>query len=131
MTDAELTKLQSFSAVFPVRDVARSLDFFTGRLGFKQGFRQGEPVNYAGVERDAVSIHLKLASRESDAPGRSSIYVVAADVDALHDELLARDCAIEVPPTDFFYGMREMALRDVDGNHITFGQPTKLPAQTT
>jgi hypothetical protein len=27
-----------------------------------------------------------------------------------------------VPPTDFSYGMREMSVRDPDGNRITFGQ---------
>ena len=128
MTSAETPKLQAFSAVFAVRDVARSMAFYAERLGFREEFRHGEPLNYASVARDAVSVHLKLASRELDAPGRSSIYVFAADVDALHDELRERGCDIEVPPTDFFYGMREMALRDVDGNHITFGHAIPPPA---
>jgi uncharacterized glyoxalase superfamily protein PhnB len=127
MTNGETTKLQAFSAVFAVRDVARSMAYYAERLGFREEFRHGEPLNYASVARDTVSVHLKLAN-PSDAPGRSSIYVFAANVDALHDELRQRGCDIEVPPTDFFYGMREMALRDVDGNHITFGHPIPPPA---
>jgi hypothetical protein len=31
--------------------------------------------------------------------------------------------AFEAPPGDFFYGMREMSVRDPDGNRLTFGQP--------
>jgi hypothetical protein len=32
--------------------------------------------------------------------------------------------AFKAPPADFFYGMREMSVRDSDGNRISFGQPT-------
>lgn len=120
MTDA--VKLQAFSAVFAVREIARSLQFFLERLGFREQFRMGEPIAYAIVERDAVSVHLMPASRAPEALGRSAIYVFATDVDKLHEELRARGCAIEVPPTDFAYGMREFSVRDLDGNRITFGQ---------
>jgi hypothetical protein len=39
----------------------------------------------------------------------------------LHDELRGRGCASEVAPADFSYGMREMSVRDPDGNRLTFG----------
>ena len=132
MTNAQ-TKLRAFSAVFTVRDVHRSLDYFVAQLGFQEKFRLGDPISYASVERDAVSIHLKPPSRESDTVGRSGIYVLVTSVDGMQEELRARGCDIEVPPTDLFYGMREMALRDIDGNHITFGQhitPAGQPGQS-
>jgi uncharacterized glyoxalase superfamily protein PhnB len=65
------------------------------------------------------------ASEAPETLGRSSIYVFAADMDRLHAELQAMGCPIELPPTDFFYGMREMSVRDPDGNRITFGQEVK------
>jgi uncharacterized glyoxalase superfamily protein PhnB len=48
--------------------------------------------------------------------------VFVTDVDRLHIELQDLGCPIEVPPTDFSYGMRETSVRDPDGNRITFGQ---------
>ena len=34
-------------------------------------------------------------------------------------------CPIEVVPEDFSYGMREMSVRDPDGNRVTFGEEIK------
>ena len=124
MTNREPRKLVAFAAVFAVADCGTSLAFYVDRLGFRVHFQMGDPISYAIVERDAVSIHLIPASQDATM-GRSSIYVFATDVDALHDELRASSCTIEVPPTDFFYGMREMSVRDLDGNRITFGQEVK------
>jgi len=118
-------RLDAFAAVFTVGDVAASLGFYLGRLGFPEHFRLGDPPSYAIVERDAVSLHLMPASEAPETRGRSSIYVFVADVDRLHAELQALGCPIEAPPTDFFYGMREMSVRDPDGNRITFGQEVK------
>jgi uncharacterized glyoxalase superfamily protein PhnB len=119
---AQSVGLNAFAAVFTVSDVAASLGFYLGRLGFCEHFRLGDPPSYAILERDAVSLHLMSTSEAPESCGRSSIYVFAADVDRLHEELQALGCPIEVPPTDFFYGMREMSVRDLDGNRITFGQ---------
>ena len=115
-------QLTAFAAVFTVADVGRALAFYTECLGFGVEFKMGDPPEYAIIDRDAVSLHLMPARRAPDTLGRSSIYVFTADVDALHRGLLGRDCPIEVAPQDFDYGMREMSVRDPDGNRITFGQ---------
>lgn len=124
MTNSESRKLVAFAAVFPVADCAMSVGFYVDRLGFRVHFQMGDPVSYAIIERDAVSIHLMPVSQDPTM-GRSSIYAFASNVDALHDELRASGCTVEVPPTDFFYGMREMSVRDLDGNRITFGQEVR------
>ena len=62
--------------------------------------------------------------------GRSSIYVFAANVDDLHNELQALGCPIEKVPANYPYGMREnVSVRDLDGNRITLGQEVKAPDQ--
>lgn len=124
MTPAR-AKLQAFAAVLTAEDVGRSLRFFADRLGFGVEFALGDPPEYAILERDSVSIHLMPASRDRASLGRSSVYVFTADVDALHAELLALGCPIEVAPADFSYGMRETSVRDPDGNRITFGAEVK------
>jgi uncharacterized glyoxalase superfamily protein PhnB len=115
-------RLTAFAAVFTVAEVAAGLRFFVERLGFAVDFQMDDPPSYAIIERDAVSLHLMPASQEARGLGRSSIYVFVADVDVLHDELKSRSCPIESAPEDYFYGMREMSVRDPDGNRITFGQ---------
>jgi predicted enzyme related to lactoylglutathione lyase len=111
----------AFAAVFPVADVGRSLAFFVERLGFGVEFKLGDPPEYAIIDREAVSLHLMPAARAPETRGHSSVYVFVADVDALHRELDGRGAPIEVAPTDFDYGMREMSVRDPDGNRLTFG----------
>jgi catechol 2,3-dioxygenase-like lactoylglutathione lyase family enzyme len=121
MADPGTRQLVAFAAVFAVADVAAALAFYVERLGFRVHFTLGDPPEYAIVERDAVSLHLMPASRSPGSRGRASVYVFAADVDALHAELVGRGCPIEVAPADFDYGMRETSVRDPDGNRLTFG----------
>lgn len=116
-------RLKGFSAVFTVRDVPASLAFYRDRLGFGLRFGMGEPPSYAIIERDTVSLHLMPASQSPDGLGTSSIYVYVEDVDALHSELVGKGCAIDFGPEDLSYGMREIAVRDPDGNRITLGAP--------
>ena len=127
MGTTDTTRLAAFAAVFTVRDLGRSLAFYTGELGFREQFRLGDPPTYAIIGRDAVCLHLMPASQDPTGLGRSSIYVHVAEVDRLHRELRAAGCPIELAPTDFFYGMREMSVRDPDGNRITFGQDLGAP----
>jgi catechol 2,3-dioxygenase-like lactoylglutathione lyase family enzyme len=123
-------RLLSFSSVLAVSNVGRSLAFFMDKLGFRVEFRMGDPVEYAIIERDMVSLHLMPASRDPAALGQARIYVFAAGVDALHEELRALGFPIEVAPKDLSYGMREMSLRDPDGNRLTFGEEVKTPKAT-
>lgn len=116
-------QLTGFSAVFTVRDVAASIAFYRDRLGFRLQFGMGEPPTYAIIERDTVSLHLMPASQSPDGLGTSSIYVYVDDVDALRDGLVAMVCPISFGPEDLSYGMREIAVRDPDGNGLTFGAP--------
>lgn len=117
--------LKSLAAVFTLADVATSPRFYVEKLGFSIHFQIGEPPAYAIVERGAVSLHLMPSRQDPRGRGTSSIYVFAAGVDTLHDELVGRGCPIKVEPTDFAYGMREMSVRDPDGNRLTFGEETK------
>jgi len=127
MTATTTRRFHAFSAVFTVGNVGNSLRFYGDRLGFREQFRLGDPPSYAIIERECVSLHLMPASDSPDTLGRSSVYVYADDVDSLHRELQALGCPIEVAPKDFFYGMREMSVRDPDGNRLTFGQEVATP----
>jgi catechol 2,3-dioxygenase-like lactoylglutathione lyase family enzyme len=122
MTNADAPKLNAFSVVFTVSSVGGALAFLIERLGFVEQFRMGDPPTYAIADRDAVSIQLLPAERSPETLGHARVYVFVSDVDALHAELKGRGCPIEMAPADQSYGMREMAVRDPDGNRIAFGQ---------
>jgi predicted enzyme related to lactoylglutathione lyase len=115
-------RLRALAAVLVVRDVAAAIGFYVVRLGCTECFRVGDPPDYAAVEREALALNLMPASRAPDSLGRAQLHVMVYGLDALHAEFVRRGCAIEVPPTDFWYGLREFSLCDPDGNRITFGE---------
>src|SRR5262245_29193163 len=119
-------KITAFSAVFTVKDVPKAIEFYVEKLGFKIDFQVGEPVWYAAVERDALSLNLMSEKQSPKTLGLSNVYAFTDNVDALHQDLLARGAPIERAPQDEFYGMREMSVRDPDGNRLNFGHPTAL-----
>ncbi len=116
-------RLTALAAVFVVADVAASLDFYVGRLGCVECFRVGDPPEFAALERGALVLNLMPASRAPAGRGQGQVHVMVTGLDALHAEIVARGTQIEVPPTDFWYGLREFSLRDPDGNRLTFGEP--------
>jgi uncharacterized glyoxalase superfamily protein PhnB len=94
-------------------------------LGFRTEFTYGEPTFYAGVERDAVVIHLQAADRTKRLPGHGAVNVFVTDVDALFQELKSRGARILSEPQDYPYGMRDFDINDLDGNHLCFGMESK------
>ena len=54
-------------------------------------------------------------------PGSSSVYIVAEDVDAVHDRAKAAGAEIVMQLTDLDYGSRDFAARDPEGNLWSFG----------
>ena len=46
------------------------------------------------------------------------VYLVVDDVDALHEDLLRRHVAVDMPPTDQTWGTREMYVRDDGGRRV-------------
>jgi uncharacterized glyoxalase superfamily protein PhnB len=122
-------RLTSLAAVLVVGDVAASLAFFAERLGCTECFRVGDPPDYAAVERGALVVQLMPAHRAPAGRGQAQLHVMVEGLDALHQELVGRGCAIEVPPTAFWYGLREFSLRDPDGNRITFATPVTATGQ--
>ena len=70
MTEPATVSLCGAATVFVVQDVLRSVEHYRDVLGFHTEFTYGQPTFYAGVERDAVVIHLQAAARRSGSPAR-------------------------------------------------------------
>lgn len=122
--------LQSAYPVFRVETAAAARAFFEP-LGFEQifeGSASDDPYKpdpaYMGFQRDEVVIH--ASSHAGDGAGGAVVVIVVDDVNALHAEFTARGVAIDTGPVDQDWGVREMYVKDSQGNALRFAQPLDL-----
>lgn len=107
-----------------VASAARSLAFYRDGLGFAVEFAVPADASdpcYLGLERDGARLH--LSSHADDAVPGGVAYILADEIDRLHDEILPLGAAITLHPFNQSWGMREMYVRDPDGNAIRFAAP--------
>jgi len=112
--------------VLEVADMARSLAFYTSKLGFDVD-TWGEPASFAIAQRGTATLGLVPAK---GAPAISahhwSAYIYVTDVDALHAELAANGVVLpDGPITHTEYACRDFTMDDPDGHRIAFGQVLK------
>lgn len=115
--------LRNLRCVLAVRSLATSVPFYREALGFALDF---ESPGWAFLSRGAFRVMLGECP---DAQPASALgdhgyfaYVGVEDVDALHDELVARRVPIIQPLADKPWGMREFGVRTPDGHRIMFGE---------
>lgn len=106
-----------------VRDLERSADFYTSRLGLRR-VPAGPPgaVVFA-TEPIPFAVRTPLPGVDLDAaqprPGHGvALWLHADDAQALHDDLTANGVPIAVPPFDSPFG-RAFTFLDPDGYAIT------------
>ena len=114
---------------FPVADVERSAQYYERVFGFRGGYVAGSPPQFAIVERDGLSIMLRLvpdAARivpNERQGGTWDVFFWVRDVRGLHAELTANGAEIVYGPMiQKAYDMEEFAARDADGYVLGFGQ---------
>jgi catechol 2,3-dioxygenase-like lactoylglutathione lyase family enzyme len=116
----QMATFQRLQAALGVRDVLASAAFYA-RLGFQVLASMGEPVSFALLGRDAVTVSLVLAERPAVADF-ACMYVYVDDVDAVHAECVAGEVSVVVALTDHPWGTRDFVVRDPDGHRIAIGQ---------
>jgi uncharacterized glyoxalase superfamily protein PhnB len=124
----ECPMLVGAATVFVVSDIAKSVEHYRDALGFTVTFQYGQPIFYACLCRDEVSLHLLAAHETKRLAGNGGICVFVKDVDSVHAELVARGAKVIKPPQNYDYGMRDFDVVDLDGNHLTFGTASPPPA---
>src|SRR5258706_16062882 len=108
--------------VLRVNDLAASLDYYVRVLGLQMDWRDDDGNSFASVSRD--DCHLFLAVGDQGHTG-SWVWVGVSDVDALHQELLARGARVRQPPANYPWGSRELHVEDLDGNVLRLGSENK------
>jgi len=127
-TASDAALANQFSCITPilnVKDIAASLDYYVNVLGFNKDWDWGEPVSFASVSRDNVSIFFC-----ADGQGAAGMWmsIMVEDVDALYTAYQAQGATIRQAPTNFPWGMREMNVEDPDGHRLRFGTDTEATA---
>ena len=124
-------KLEGIAPIVPVRDLARSLPFYTGTLGFT--LKTHAPGNdFALLSREGAGIILLGGADEPALHATAnniSAYIWTDDLDGLWSELAPRlaglpEGRVRAPFTQD-YGMREFHVKDPDGFLLFFGQESE------
>lgn len=108
-----------------VEDIERTVEFYTGKLGFKLR-RRAE--GFADFETDGVTLaaweigHISEHTGVPNLPGRAAHKACVAielsspkTVDALYKELTAKGVPFQAPPDDFVWNARCAYFYDPDG----------------
>jgi catechol 2,3-dioxygenase-like lactoylglutathione lyase family enzyme len=111
--------------MFRVTNAAAAEAHYCAGLGFRIEFRyRADPAApdpaYLSLMRDGAAIH--VSSFGGDGVPGALAYVYVDDVGALDAEFRARGVRIDAGPLDQPWGMREIYVRDADGNCLRFGQ---------
>jgi predicted enzyme related to lactoylglutathione lyase len=113
--------------VLAVHDLARSAAWYRDVLGCET--REPDPGNWTFCRLGAVDFMLGRcpdAMPASDLGDHSYVaYLRVDDVEAFHDRAVGAGAEITKPLTEEPWGMREFALRSVDGHRFTLGQSTR------
>ncbi len=119
--------------IFCVNDIPRSIDYYVNKLGFENNWDWTEPGSdtpgFAAVGRDEVCIFL---CRQGQGHPGTWLYISVDNCDALYEQFKQNGATIKQPPTDYPWGMREMAVTDLDEHVIRFGhaiEETPVPVR--
>jgi len=109
-----------------VADVPKAIPYYRDVLGFEVEFThvwEGEKYGLALVERDGVTLHLRVCECGDYRHTGTAFYQIQVDdVDALHKEYAKADATIRFEPTTQEWGVRDFQIDDPEGNRIYFYQ---------
>ena len=114
------------------RDLRRTIDYYTGTLGFALDATwpfEGEPTWCRLVAGDVVLMFMTPDEERAEVSPEitGQLYCYPPDVDALWEALRGK---VEVvsPLADWDHGMREFQVRDCNGYVLRFGQEIERAA---
>ena len=111
-------KPESLIPILFSKDIHKSLAYYTEVLGFPDKWEWKDPPPFGGVNWGDVRVF--FCEHNQEHPG-SWICINVDNVDEYHSFILERGAEILSVPEDKPWFMREMIVRDPDGNIIRFG----------
>lgn len=107
--------------VFPASNVSETIAFYE-QLGFQKVWHD---ESYGIVARDSIQLHLWKCADKHIAEN-TGCRINVTNIHALYDEYLSHQIIHpNAPLSEKPWGTHEFAILDVNGNLITFAEPTK------
>jgi catechol 2,3-dioxygenase-like lactoylglutathione lyase family enzyme len=120
---AFLIMLTAIHPKLPMRDKAKTRDFYISKLGFKEWGRT-DFDDYLMIERDHIQIHFFKFSDLDPKENYGQVYIRTDQIDTLYQSLVNNQVTIH-PAGHLLekpWGQKEFSILDPDNNLITFGQ---------
>lgn len=116
-----------------VKDVNRSIEFYTQVLGFElnQTVPETGQFEWASMQCGDVEVMFQLESslveeipalKDVDIGGSLTFYIQMEGIDELYNRVKGSATVVQDKHTTF-YGMREFAIRDCNGYLLAFAEP--------
>ena len=113
-------KPECAATVFHVSDIGQAADYYTKILGFTIDFQYKD---LTGLEYGNVLIYLSGPKQGlKQAIGQGSVYIFCDEVNDYYQAILKKGALLSIALADRSYGMRDFAIKDNDGNTLTFGK---------
>ncbi|WP_235298047.1 glyoxalase superfamily protein [Portibacter marinus] len=109
------------ASVFPCIDMQLTLDFYHDKLGFIPSYLHGNPITYAVLKREGITINLNLTSEFLE---KSTIYIFCHNVKEVYNEYTKKEVSFFETLNTTDYGMQEFVVLDPNQNKLIFGQHT-------
>ena len=112
--------------VLYVSDLSNALKYYIEILGFKREFIYGDPVYYAGLNKEKAILHLCKPNCCPDRIGKGSVYFFCDEVDEYYKELTEKGVEVRKELIEGSHGMRNFQITDMDGNFLAFGSKVEI-----
>jgi hypothetical protein len=115
--------LTSVNPKLPMRDKARTKEFYLNRLDFQE-FGSHDFDGYLMVQKDAIQLHFFAFEALDPKENYGQVYIRTQAIDELYQSLVDRkvsihpDGQLQVKP----WGQKEFSILDPDSNLLTFGE---------
>jgi uncharacterized glyoxalase superfamily protein PhnB len=118
------------SPLLAVRDMKKTLDFYTKHLGFelKMVFPTPDNPQYADIIKDGM-VMMFIPTQEHGLDDQEKLGVgvylylhIDGDIDKYYNELKQKGVKIAVDIKDEPFGVRDFTVEDPDGYKLTFNQ---------
>jgi len=114
--------LTEINPKLPMRNQARTKEFYIDQLGFQQFGNDYE--EYLMVQKDNVQIHFFEFKELDPKENYGQVYVRTDEIDQLYQSMV--ESKLTIHPAGHLqtkpWGQKEFAMLDPDNNLLTFGQ---------
>lgn len=115
--------LQAICPKLPMRNKAKTRDYYINKLGFKE-IGHVDFQGYLMVEKDGIELHFFEFKEINPSENYGQVYIRTDEIGMLYEGFISKGLdihpngALQVKP----WGQKEFSMLDPDNNLLTFGQ---------